>query len=712
MPKAGLDNLRAVFREEFDDLLDVLGRQAAQVERSASPEETSATAAEVRRVVHTLKGAARAVGYGDLEAECHRLETAMEQLCAGGAPPAGEVAAAAREAIAVATRYAPLVHGIGSEPDRNAAERASPPREGQPPPGASVWAEASTSLAFAHDTVRVDAAALAQIVDASENLVQEMTRRRARATETAIESTTAELVRELEQVRRLAAALEVSSGKHGAGELRRRIERAFGSARTLATAAEARATDDVLAWTGAGARAKAVAGSARALRQDRFEGPARAAAEAARNAAEQAGVLLRVDHEGDDVRFDRRVREPLREILLHLVRNAVAHGLETPIERRAAGKPEVGVVSIAAEDGDGELRIIVRDDGRGLDLDAVAERAHALGIDGSPLEAVFAPGLTTRGSVDPLAGRGVGLDIVRQRVIDLHGRIDVETERGIGTTFRVAIAPDLSLTRALLAQAGAFAVAIRLSAIDRILRTPRDALRVASGRMHVLHDGVLLPLAGVAAELGAAAAPLPSTGALTSIVTAAGERRVALVVDELLDDREVAVRPLQGRFRSVPFVNGTTVLGDGRLTWVLDVRSLAASARGIPADQVATEAEVRRVLVVDDSATTRELERTLLRAAGFEVDAVSDGEQAWLALQGDRTFDVVLSDIEMPRLDGFSLLARIRSTPRLAQLPVVLVTALEAPSDKQRALDMGASAYVVKSAFDEERLLDVILHLL
>jgi two-component system chemotaxis sensor kinase CheA len=159
-------------------------------------------------------------------------------------------------------------------------------------------------------------------------------------------------------------------------------------------------------------------------------------------------------------------------------------------------------------------------------------------------------------------------------------------------------------------------------------------------------------------------------------------------------------------------VSGTTILADGRLGWVLDARALATSARGVPHEEDGTKIVPKRVLVVDDSATTRELERTLLRAAGIDVEAVADGEEAWTALTGEAPFDVVLSDVEMPRLDGFSLLGRIRSTPRLAHLPVVLVTALEDSSDKQRALDMGASAYIVKSSFDEDELLDVIAHLL
>ncbi len=722
MAKATLDNLRAIFREEFDDLLHVLGRQTDRAERATSAEETAAAAAEVRRAVHTLKGAARAVGYPALEAECHRLETAIEARRSTGTPSSAEVLAQARETITVMNRFAPMVHG-GSPASPVAA---APPatvanvRSGGAPAAATATATATAASddavampgPSAQETVRVDAGALAAILDASENLVLEMSRGVERTSRHTVEATTADLLRELDHVRRLAAAYESTSGSHAAGEVRRRLDRAFGTARTLRAASEALATNEAVAWNGASARAKTVAASARGLRQDRFEGPAKAALQAALDAAADAGVLLRVARDGDDVKFDRQLREPLREILLHLARNAVAHGIEAPAARRAQGKLESGLLTISAEEGDGELRIVVTDDGRGIDLDAVAARARALGIDAPPLEALFAAGLSTRGDADQLAGRGVGLDVVRQRVTELHGRIVVETERGKGTTFRIAVAPDLSLTRALLARAGAFAVAIRLSAVERIVRTPRSELRVASGRAHILHDGALLPLASVSAELGSAATALPTTPSFTSVITAAGERRVALVVDELVDEREIAVRPLQGRIRSVPFVSGTTILDDGSVGWVLDAQALASSARGVVPSEDGAKTAVRRVLVVDDSATTRELERALLRAAGFEVVAVADGEQAWLALTGDTRFDVVLSDVEMPRLDGFALLGRIRSTPRLAQLPVVLVTALEDPSDKQRALDMGASAYIVKSGFDEDQLLDVIADLL
>ena len=681
MAKTPLDTLRAIFREEFDDMLQLL---AQQVDRAETDPRGSAD--EVRRAVHTLKGAARAADYPELEAECHKLETRAEKLRASGS--ASDITSAARDAIAAISKFHALVHGsVQSAPVASAFVPSSsgPVSLAQPAPAPQP----------AVDTVRVDASSLGRILDASEELVLEMSRGLGRTSQQVIDMTTVDLLRELESIRSLAA------GRLGT-ELRRRLDRAVGSARTLANATEARAGTEAVAWKSALDRAKLVAAAARSLRQERFE----SLAVSATQAAESSTTKVTVIREGDDVRFDRRLREPLREILLHLVRNAVAHGFR--------GMKE-GTLRVRAEEGEGELRVIVSDNGRGIDFEAVAARAKALGIDVDPTEALFAPGLSTRTETDELAGRGVGLDVVRQRVTDLHGRITVESERGRGTTFSIAVAPDMSLTRGLVARAGAFSVVIRLSAVERIVRIARADVQIAGGRSHVLQRGVLLPLASVAAELGAAASSLPNQEYFTAIVTGAGERRVALIVDEIADEREVAVRPLSGRIRRVPYVTGTTVLSDGTIGWMIDVRALAAVARGAAPGEEEERVRAKRVLVVDDSATTRELERTLLRARGFEVEAAADGEQAWLALlsqMGDAAFDIVLSDVEMPRLDGFALLGRIRSNPRFARLPVVLVTALEDPADKQRALDMGASAYIVKSAFDEEQLLDVIAHLL
>ncbi|MFO0734974.1 MAG: response regulator [Labilithrix sp.] len=691
MVKPALETLRAIFREEFDDMLALLRQQ---IERAL--EDPSGAADELRRAVHTLKGASRAAGYPELEAECHKLETRAETLRASGALTSDEVASSARDAVTTVTKFAPIVHAataVASPP--SIAFRAEPGDEPSPAAASSVPAE----------TLRVDTASLGRLLESSEDLVLEMARGLGRSKQS-LELATTDLVRELELIRSLAAALEVRTGSPAAIELRRRLERSVGAARTIAAGTEARSTSEAEAWRASSERAKLVASAARSLRQERFESLATSATQAAEDAAERRGVKLTVVREGDDVRFDRRLREPLREVLLHLVRNAVAHGF--------AGL-RGGTLRIRAEEGEGELRVIVSDDGRGIDRTAVAARATELGLEGDPFEVLFAHGFSTQSATDELAGRGVGLDVVRQRVTELHGRIRVTSELGKGTTFLVSVSPDLSLTRALVATAAGHAIAIRLSSIERIVRTPRADVQLAGGRAHLLQNGVLLPLANVGGELGARTSSLPDTESFTSILTGVGERRVALIVDEITDEREVAVRPLAGRVRRIPFVSGTTLLPDGTVAWMLDVQAIAAVARGaLPAEEV-VRARPKRVLVVDDSATTRELERTLLRVNGFDVETAVDGEAAWLSLgsqSSDSPFDIVLTDVEMPRLDGFGLLGRIRATPRYARLPVVMVTALEDPADKQRALDMGASAYIVKSSFDEDQLLDVIAHLL
>jgi len=702
--KPSLDDLRKIFGEELEDLLRLLSEQIVRAEQATGPADLASVVAELRRILHTLKGAARAVGFAEIESECHRLETKYERLAATDGAEA--ITTAGRDALDVLGRFATLTPASQPVPSvRSGAAKATAhsPVAGEEPVRAPQ---------AARETVRVDATALEAILTSAEDLVLDMAHGVHRARQRTLDATSGDLVRELENVRRLAAVVHTTTKTPAGAELTRRLDRVLGLARTLSAAAELQVTREDAAWTSASTRASTVAGAARGLRQERFDTLASAAARAAREAAEGANVALRVVEEGTDVRFDRRIRDDLREILLHLVRNAVAHAIEPAADREKSGKPREGLVRIRAEEGDGELRILVSDDGRGIDVADVERRARELGLPVTGVDAIFASGLSTRSAADRLAGRGIGLDVVRQRVGALHGRIEVETARGVGTTFRIAVAPDLNLTRALVARAGPFGVAVRLSAVERVVRIVRDDVREVSGRMHVLHEGALVPLANVAGELGAIEkSSLRQGERLTAVVSASGERRVALVVDEISDEREIAVRPLRGRIRRIPFVSGTTVLSDGRPGWVLDMHAVASAARASAFDEEKEARIAKRVLVADDSATTRELERALLRAAGFDVEAVSDGEQAWQALTRGGRFDVVLSDVEMPRLDGFALLARIRATPRLADLPVVLVTALADPADKQRALDMGASAYIVKSAFDEDQLLDVIAHL-
>jgi len=253
------------------------------------------------------------------------------------------------------------------------------------------------------------------------------------------------------------------------------------------------------------------------------------------------------------------------------------------------------------------------------------------------------------------------------------------------------------------------------TAVAGLRRVAESELRVIEGHLYLEDAGGLVPLADLDATLGVVG-PAPTRGAdarVPCVILAVGERRVAFRVDALLEEREVVVKPLNARVRRAAFVAGATVFGDGEVVVVLDAADLTRIARpaassGIEEEQATVR---RRVLVVDDSVTTRQLERTILEAAGYEVVVAHDGEAAWEVLSGPSRFDAVVSDIEMPRLDGFQLLARVRATARIARLPVLLVTALSQPADRQRALDLGASAYVVKSRFDQDELLETLQQL-
>ncbi|HSP78578.1 MAG TPA: response regulator, partial [Myxococcaceae bacterium] len=438
----------------------------------------------------------------------------------------------------------------------------------------------------------------------------------------------------------------------------------------------------------------------------------------ARDAARGAGKQVRLEVRGGTQELDRSLLQGLREPLVHLVRNAVAHGVESPEERRAAGKPEEGRVTLSARLRGGRVEVVVEDDGRGLSLDIIREQARARGLevadDAAAARLIFLPGLSTVEAVTAVSGRGVGLDVVRTQVEALRGSVDVPFQPGQGTRFTLDVPLTLSTLRVLLVAAGGQTFAVAGESVARLLRLEPEDVRVVEGRQTWAAPEALVPLATLAEVLGLPAdAPRPRPSAM---VLRGGEARAVLVVDEVVAEQEVLVRGLGSRIRRARHLSGAAVLPDGRLALLLNAASLARAAEGraTPSGLFPSPAEERarrRVLLVDDSMTTRALEQSILEAAGFEVLACVDGLEAWERLQAEGA-DVIVSDVEMPRMDGFALTEAVRGSPRFGKLPVVLVTARERPEDKARGLEAGATAYLVKSAFDQTHLLETLRQLL
>lgn len=419
--------------------------------------------------------------------------------------------------------------------------------------------------------------------------------------------------------------------------------------------------------------------------------------------------------QGGEVELDRALLERIKDPLLHLLRNAVDHGLEPPARREAAGKPRTGLITLAAALRGAVVTLEVADDGGGLDLPAIRAQAARRGLPADLPERelvrlVFAPGFSTAKLVTDVSGRGIGLDVVRAQVEALHGGVELTSTPGVETRFTLRLPLTLTTVAALLVRAGDETFALPTAQVERLVRA--TARVSVEGRQLLTVDGQPLPLASLAALLGLPRrAPRESSQA---VVLAAEGRRVALLVDELLTEQEVIIKSLGARLAGLRLASGATLLPDGEVALILNASELVAAALrtpGVPPVAARPAPTRRRIVLAEDSVTTRALEKSILEGAGYEVLAAADGAEAWRIIQAEGA-DLVVSDIEMPRMDGFGLTEAIRQSPRHRELPIVLVTALERAEDKARGLAVGANAYLVKSGFDQEALLATIAQLI
>ena len=445
------------------------------------------------------------------------------------------------------------------------------------------------------------------------------------------------------------------------------------------------------------------------------------------NLASEAGKRVELRVRGENLQIDKRILDELRPVLTHLLRNAVDHGLEAPERREACGKAALGQLELEMlQESADRFELRLRDDGRGIDLEQLKARALAscllpaeqiasLSTD-EALQLIFTSGLSTSAMITDLSGRGLGMAIVQEVVERLGGRIEVESVLGQGCCFHLHLPLSLSTFRAVILRNAERVFAVPALAVERCLRVPLSALKNLENRPSVVFDGAVLPLWTLAEVLGLDSHE-PSAKELTLLLLKVRGERFALAIDELLGDQEITVKSLGRQLLRVRNLLGATVLGDGQLVPILHPGDLYRSALdtqsiGLGRQEQARDARVvQRLLIAEDSFTSRGLLKAILESAGYQVTTANDGLEAWNALKQGR-FDLLVSDVEMPRLDGFSLTSRIRGDRELATLPVILVTALHQAEDRARGLEAGANAYLVKSGFEQESLLDAIRRLI
>jgi len=717
--------LRATFQGEAAEHLRALSQDAFALERATAAEH-SAIIERVFRETHTLKGAARMVGEMEAEALCHALEQRLSGWKHRARPLAPEEVAELHREVADLARVLnlPLAPALPETPipaDPVASAVTAAPEAAKP--------AAPTAI------VRVPGARLDALLTRAEEMVSaKLTGDQHAAHLSGLSERGLAWKRELERVRPELAALrrladtpasapllkELGAVLHYLdwtheflrelqGDLTKLAGRARQEQRRLGTMVEQLLdeTKEVLMLP--------------------FSSLLETFPTFVREAAQERGKAIALELRGEETEIDRRVLEEIKDALLHLVRNSIDHGIELPEQRRAAGKPERGRITITVQDrSGGNVEITVADDGRGIAAAEVTAHARRLGLlpkeapelpEHEALALLFRSGFSTRAQATDLSGRGLGLAIVREKAELIGGTVSVESEPGGGTSFRVQVPLTLARFRGLFVQAQRQTFALPTAYVRRVVRGREADVRRVKHQELVELEGRTFVVVSLATSLGLAAPVRDPAGSghVFLVVLESNRSRVALRVDDVPYEHEVVLKSLGPMLRRAPQYVGATIVGGGQIVPVLNVNHILGTALGAgrggaepraPRPQT-TGSRKRTVLVAEDSITSRSLLKGILQSAGYEVRTAVDGADALTILKFEPV-DLVISDVQMPRLNGFELTAKIRADAGLSTLPVILITSLASREDKERGVDAGANAYIVKSSFDQSDLLAAI----
>jgi two-component system chemotaxis sensor kinase CheA len=761
-----LKELLAMFQIEASEHLETMSSGLLALERATAGEQRIEIVEKIFREAHSLKGAARAVNLTEIESVCHGLESLFAGLKSNRvttSPPLFDLVHQVLEALAgLLTSDAqagktgkPTVAALIQRLDdasRGAAfaepkpHPAPAPQDALPssapdPPAASAGVgKVLPARGPGSGTIRVRLAKLDSVMRQTEELLLP----RLAAGQRVIE------------LRETGAALaawgkeraRVQPARRSIERLLARTDKTNGAAKgqpELTKLLEYLEAENVLFKTVEGRVARlersaesdhrALGGMVDNLLHDvkemhmlpfssLLELFPRLTRELARDQGKQVELVIR----GSEIEIDRRILEEMKDALIHLLRNCIDHGIEGAAAREQKGKPPHGTLTIAVSHQDSsKVEILVADDGTGIDVGKVKAAAGRLGLvpageidkldEREMLALLFQSGFSTSPIITEISGRGLGLAIVREKVERLGGMIAVESLPDAGTTVRIVLPNTLATFRGVLVRAGDQLFIIPAASVERVTRVANAEIRTVENRETIPLDGQTVSLVWLSDVLELPRARGESANNAQVVVLGLGVDRIAFRVDAVLGEQEVLVKGLGRQLARVRNVAGATVLGTGQVVPVLNVPDLMRSAmkpaspHGALASEKTAEAAKRSILVVEDSITSRALLKNILEAAGYTVTTAVDGIDAYTTLKTG-AFDLIVSDVEMPRMDGFDLTARVRADKQLSALPVVLVTALESREHRERGIDAGANAYIVKSSFDQSNLLEVVRRLI
>lgn len=741
-------SLLELFSLEADAQTQVLSAGLLALERNPTQADQFEAC---MRAAHSLKGAARIVGVDAGVSVSHVMEDCLvsaqenrlylqpehiDALLQGTdllmriATPGNDVGPADVEAyvalmerlldpsqapvnVAPSPEPAPVVEELPPEPEPAPPVNSEPPRQGK------------RMTEGGERVLRVTAERLNSLLDLSSKSLVETQRLKP-------------YLASLQRLKRIQSqgirALDTLDGQLKTQVLSLEAQEALADTRRLlseaqALLAEKHAELDEFGWQ-AGQRAQVLYDTALACRMRPFADVLAGQVRMVRDLGRSLGKQVRLEIEGEKTQVDRDVLEKLEAPLTHLLRNAVDHGIEMPEQRLLAGKPAEGLIRLRASHQAGLLVLELSDDGNGVDL----ERLRGTIVDRhlSPVETalrlseeelltfLFLPGFSLRDTVTEVSGRGVGLDAVQHMVRQLRGAVVLEQTAGQGSRFHLEVPLTLSVVRSLVVEVGEEAYAFPLAHIERMCDLAPDDIVQLEGRQHFWHEGRHVGLVAASQLLQRPAGQSPSE-TLKVVVIRERDTVYGIAVERFIGERTLVVLPLDDRLGKVQDISAGALLDDGSVVLIVDVEDMLRSVdkllntgrleRIARRSQQTTEAPRKRVLVVDDSLTVRELQRKLLLNRGYEVAVAVDGMDGWNALRSE-DFDLLITDIDMPRMDGIELVTLLRRDSRLQSLPVMVVSYKDREEDRRRGLDAGADYYLAKASFHDDALLDAVVELI
>ncbi len=448
-----------------------------------------------------------------------------------------------------------------------------------------------------------------------------------------------------------------------------------------------------------------------------------------RDLSREKGKEITVEISGDHFEIDKRILEELKDPLVHLIRNCADHGIESTNERISVGKSSSGKIKIIVSKGaDAKLNIVISDDGGGIKLDKVVKSAIKNGIidsdrvklmgDEEKMNLIFASGVSSSEMITEISGRGLGMAIVAEKICNLGGSVTISSKERIGTAFHIKIPQTIATFRGLLIRCGSRKFLIPSIFIDKVVGVVDSDIISSGGRSTILINREHIGLMDLGSSLGLSNEISTESSIKPSLILNSNNRKMAFLVDEILEEIEGIVKPLGKQLKTVNKISGVTMIGNGILIPVVNVSELIESTLGGESGRIREASSVvgpvnkiKKILIVEDSITVRSMLKSIVENSGYETDVAIDGADAFEKLQRD-TFDVVVTDIEMPNMNGFELTRKIRDDENLADLPVILITTLESPKDMQKGLESGANAYIVKGSFEKSNLTDTIRRLI